>query len=113
MGNFLPLSIKLVDGKTMLVSSICEAEQALQGQWPNKDAAPYKDACRLIAAAKDGNCSPTIAFAAFKAAAIDQSLLEPAPENAEAGRRDKETKRIQASGESHSDAKILPFIRRR
>lgn len=72
MGNFLPLSIKLVDGKTM---SVCEA---LRGQWRNKAAAPYKDACRLIAAAKDGSCSPAIAFAAFKAAAIDQRLSRPA-----------------------------------
>ena len=78
MGNFLPLSITLVDGKTMSVSSICEAEVALQGQWRNKTAAPYKDACRLIAAAKEGSCSPVIAFAAFKAAAIDQHLLLPA-----------------------------------
>ncbi|MER9301934.1 DUF982 domain-containing protein [Mesorhizobium sp. M0496] len=78
MGNFLPLSIKLVDAKSMTVSSICEAEAALQGQWPNKGAAPYRDACRLIAAAKGGSCSPAIAFAAFKAAAIDQRLLQPA-----------------------------------
>jgi len=77
MGNFLPLSIKLVDGKTMNVSSICDAEVALQGQWRNKAAAHYKDACRLIAAAKAGSCKPAIAFAAFKAAAIDQRLLLP------------------------------------
>lgn len=76
MGNFLALSIKLVDGKTM---SVCEA---LQGQWRNKAAAPYKDACRLIAAAKDGSCSPAIAFAAFKAAAIDQRLSRPAAKSA-------------------------------
>lgn len=75
MGNFLPLSIKLVDGTAMRVSSICEAEVALKGQWRNKEAAPYKDACRLISAAKEGTCKPAIAFAAFKAAAIDQGLL--------------------------------------
>jgi hypothetical protein len=78
MGNFLPLSIKLMDGKTITVSSICEAEMALQGRWRNKMAAPYSDACRLIAAAKEGSSSPTLAFAAFKAAAIDQHLLLPA-----------------------------------
>ncbi|TSE07570.1 DUF982 domain-containing protein [Mesorhizobium intechi] len=76
--GFLPLSIELLDGSKMRVSSICEAEIALQGQWRSKAAAPYKDACRLIAAAKDGTCNPTIAFAAFKAAAIDQRLLLPA-----------------------------------
>jgi hypothetical protein len=82
MGNFLPLSIKLVDGKTMTVSSICQAETALQGKWPNKGAAPYRDACRLIAGAKEGSCSPAIAFAAFKAAAIDQRLLQAADKSA-------------------------------
>jgi len=82
VGNFLPLSITLVDGKTMSVSSICEAEVALQGQWRNKAAARYKDACRLIAAAKDGSCNPAIAFAAFKAAAIDQRLSRSAAKSA-------------------------------
>lgn len=76
MGNFLPLSIKLVDGRSVTVSSICEAEIALKGQWRNKEAAPYKVACRLIASAKDGTCNPAIAFAAFKAAAIDQGLVK-------------------------------------
>ncbi|ESZ77892.1 DUF982 domain-containing protein [Mesorhizobium sp. L103C105A0] len=79
MGTFLPLFVKLVDRKSMTVSSICEAEDALQGQWPNKGAAAYRDACRLIAEAKDGSCSPAVAFAAFKAAAIDQHLLQPEP----------------------------------
>jgi len=78
MGNFLPVKIKLVDGKTMSVSSIGEAEIALKCQWRNKEAAPYKDASRLIATAKNGNCKPAIAFAAFKAAAIDQRLVQPA-----------------------------------
>jgi len=32
MGSFLPIFIKLVDGKTMSVSSICEAEVVLKGQ---------------------------------------------------------------------------------
>ncbi|MES0158382.1 DUF982 domain-containing protein [Mesorhizobium sp. C268A] len=47
-------------------------------QWPNKEAAAYRNACRLIAEAKDGSCSPAVAFAAFKAAAIDQRLLQTA-----------------------------------
>ncbi|MER8430059.1 DUF982 domain-containing protein [Mesorhizobium caraganae] len=96
MGNFLPLSIKLVDGKSMTVSSICGAEAALQGQWPNKGAAPYRDACRLIAAAKGGSCSPAIAFAAFKAAAIDQRLLQPAKGSPALGMLDNVTKDLQA-----------------
>ena len=77
MGNFLPLPIKLVDGQTVSVSSVCDAEKALLGQWPNKGAASYRDACRLIAAAREGSCNPAIAFAAFKAAAIEQRRLQP------------------------------------
>ncbi|MER9743802.1 MULTISPECIES: DUF982 domain-containing protein [unclassified Mesorhizobium] len=79
MSTFLPLFVRLVDRKSMTVSSICEAEEALLGQWPNKEAAAYRNACRLIAEAKDGSCSPAVAFAAFKAAAIDQHLLQPEP----------------------------------
>jgi hypothetical protein len=75
MSDFFPVKIRLVDGNTMSVSCISEAELALKGQWLNKDAAPYKDACRLIASAKAGSCKPAIAFAAFKAAAVDQGLL--------------------------------------
>ncbi len=96
MGNFLPLSVKLVDGTKMSVSSICEAEVALQGQWRNKQAAAYKDACRLIAAARDGSCKPAIAFAAFKAAAIDQRLLvQPAAESVALKMLDDVSKDIQ------------------
>jgi Protein of unknown function (DUF982) len=76
MGKFLPLPIKLVGGQTQLISTITEAEVALQGQWRNKETAAYKNACRLIEAAKDGTCSPTVAFAAFKAAAVDQRLVQ-------------------------------------
>ncbi|UVK57389.1 DUF982 domain-containing protein (plasmid) [Mesorhizobium sp. AR02] len=95
MGNFLPLPVKLVDGRTMKVSSICEAEIALKGQWRNKEAAAYKDASRLIAAAKDGICRPTIAFAAFKAVAIDQGLLQPTGKSAALKLLDDVSKDIQ------------------
>ncbi|RWC28400.1 DUF982 domain-containing protein [Mesorhizobium sp.] len=95
MGNFSPLSIMLVDGKSMRVSSICEAEIALQGQWRNKKTAPYKDACRLIVAAKDGSCNPAIAFAAFKAAAIAQGLLRPVAKSAALKMLDNVTKDIR------------------
>ncbi|MER9403403.1 DUF982 domain-containing protein [Mesorhizobium caraganae] len=95
MSIFLLISIKLVDGISMTVSSICEAEAALQGQWPNKGAAPYKDACRLIASARGGNCSPAIAFAAFKAAVIDQRLLKPIKEGPAIGMLDDATKNLQ------------------
>ncbi|CCV05665.1 conserved hypothetical protein [Mesorhizobium metallidurans STM 2683] len=92
MGKFLPLTIKLLDGKSLMVSSICEAEAALLGNWPNKEAAAYKDAGRLIAAAKDGSCNPAVAFAAFKAAAIDQRVLQPAKQSAALGMLDEVTK---------------------
>ncbi len=96
MGNFLPLPIKLVDGQSMLVSSVCEAEKALLGQWPNKGAAVYRDASRLIAAARDGSCSPAIAFAAFKAAAIDQRLLQPSGKSSALGMLDDVTRDLQS-----------------
>ncbi|CCV05660.1 conserved hypothetical protein [Mesorhizobium metallidurans STM 2683] len=82
MGKFLPITVKLLDGTSTIVSSICDAEAALQGQWPNKTAAVFKHAARLIAAAKDGTCNPAIAFAAFKAAAIDQRVLQPIKQRA-------------------------------
>jgi hypothetical protein len=91
MGKFLPLTVKLIDGKSLMVSSICEAEAALEGQWPNKAAAAYKDAARLIAAAKDGTCSPAIAFAAFKAAAIAQRVLRPTKQSSALGMLDDVT----------------------
>jgi hypothetical protein len=111
MGNFLPLSIKLVDGKAMSVSSICEAEVALQGQWPNKAAAPYKDACRLIAAAKEGSCKPSIAFAAFKAAAIDQRLLLPAAKSAALKMLDDVSGEIQRYDEAVISRSTNPWQR--
>ena len=95
MGDFLPLFIKLVDGKTMSVSSICEAERALDDQWRNKQAAAYKDACRLIAAAKDGSCKPAIAFAAFKTAAMDQGLVQRSDKSAALRMLDEVSKEIQ------------------
>lgn len=54
MGKFLPLSICFSDGRSMQVSSISEAERALAGHWPNKEADAYREAARLLAAARDG-----------------------------------------------------------
>lgn len=95
MGQFLPLSVNLVDGNIIRVSSICEAEEALKGKWRNKEAAAYKDASRLIAAAKDGSCTPAIAFAAFKAAAIDQGLLQSTGKSAALQRLDEVSNELQ------------------
>jgi Protein of unknown function (DUF982) len=95
MGSFLPIFIKLLDGKTMWVSSISEAEVALKGLWRNKEAAAYRDACRLVASAKEGSCKPAIAFAAFKAAAIDQRLVLRSERSAALKMLDGVTKDIQ------------------
>ena len=97
MGNFLPLPIRLVDGQTVLVSSVSDAEKALLGQWPNKGAAAYRDACRLIAAAREGSCNPAIAFAAFKAAAIDQRLLQSTNKSSALRMLDDVTKDLRTS----------------
>ncbi|TIO04329.1 MAG: DUF982 domain-containing protein [Mesorhizobium sp.] len=77
MGKFLPLSICFADGRSMQVSSITEAEKALAGQWPNKEADVYREAARLLAAAREGTCTPDIAFLAFEKAARQQRLLKP------------------------------------
>lgn len=80
----------------MTISSICEAETALQGQWANKGAASYRHAWRLIVGAKEGSCSPAIAFAAFKTACIDQRLLQPTKRSPALGMLDSVTKDLQA-----------------
>ncbi|SJM33253.1 conserved hypothetical protein [Mesorhizobium delmotii] len=64
MGKFLPLLIRFVDGRL-----ITEAELALAGQWPNKEADVYREAARLLVAAREGTCTPDIAFIAFEKAA--------------------------------------------
>ena len=68
----LPLLIRFVDGRL-----ITEAELALAGQWPNKEADVYREAARLLAAAGEGICTPDIAFSAFEKAARQQRLLKP------------------------------------
>ena len=77
MGKFLPLSICFVDGRSMQVSSISEAEKALAGHWPKKEADAYREAVRLLAAARDGICTPHTAFLAFEKAARQQWVLKP------------------------------------
>jgi hypothetical protein len=76
MSRFLPLNIRFVDGTTMVVSSIAEAERALASQWRNKEAATYREAVRLLAAATGGVCKPAVAFDAFKNAAHKRGLLQ-------------------------------------
>ena len=67
-GQLLPIYIMLSDG------TVSEAEAAL---W----AVPYTDACRLIAAPRDGNCTPRYRFCvqgrgegSGPIAAVDQKL---------------------------------------
>jgi hypothetical protein len=78
MGKFLPLLVHFVDGRSMQVTSISEAEHALAArQWPNKEADVYREAVRLLAAAGEGICTSDIAFSAFEKAARQQHLLKP------------------------------------
>ncbi|CCV15401.1 DUF982 domain-containing protein [Mesorhizobium sp. YC-39] len=100
MGKFLPLTVKFLDGQSMVVSSLYEAEIALQAQWPNKQAAVFKDAGRLIAGAKDGTCNPAVAFAAFKAAAAAQRVLQPTKQSAALGMLDDVAKGFTKSDSS-------------
>ncbi|OWK21174.1 DUF982 domain-containing protein [Mesorhizobium amorphae] len=77
MSRFLPIDLTFVDGTTMVVSSITDAEKALAKQWRNKEAIDYVEAVRLLAGAKRGICKPEVAFDAFKLAALKQRLVQP------------------------------------
>jgi hypothetical protein len=78
MSRFLPLTVHFVDGGTMVVCSIADARKALGRAWKNTDAPAYLKTTRLVEDAANGICRPAIAFAAFKKAAAEQGLLEPA-----------------------------------
>ncbi|MDX8442236.1 DUF982 domain-containing protein [Mesorhizobium australafricanum] len=78
MSRFLPLTIRFVNGGTMVVTTVAEARTALAGSWKNKEAPDYLEAVRLVDDAIAGICRPAIAFAAFKKAAAQQGLLKPA-----------------------------------
>ncbi|UCI06308.1 DUF982 domain-containing protein [Mesorhizobium sp. B1-1-8] len=82
MGRFLPLTIRFVNGGTMVVASIADARKALNGAWKDKDAPAYVAAARLVDDAINGICRPAIAFAAFKKAAAEQGLLKKADPSA-------------------------------
>ena len=76
MSAFLPITIRFADGRLMLVSSTCDAEKALGGRWQDKEKRTFKEATRLLAAAREGGCKPEIAFRAFKRAARQQRMLQ-------------------------------------
>jgi hypothetical protein len=76
MRHTLPLPIRFLDARSMVVSTIADARKALDGKWCNKEAASYKRAAHLLAAAQDGTCKPAVALAAFERAARDQGLLQ-------------------------------------
>jgi hypothetical protein len=78
MSGLIPIRIRFADGRRMLVSSICDAEKALGGNWENKEKRTFKEAERLLAAAREGGCRPEIAFRAFKRAAREQRMLQSA-----------------------------------
>ncbi|MET3594500.1 hypothetical protein ABID26_003908 [Mesorhizobium shonense] len=67
-----------VGGGTMVVASIIDAKKALGGRRKSKDVPSFARAARLVDDAVAGICRPAIAFAAFKKAAAEQGLLEPA-----------------------------------
>ncbi|UVK38647.1 DUF982 domain-containing protein [Mesorhizobium sp. AR10] len=77
MSRFLPVDLTFVDGSTMVVSSLADAETAIARQWRNKTANEYAEAVRLLAEAKDGICKPAVAFDAFRRAALRQRLIQP------------------------------------
>ena len=78
MSRFLPLTIRFVNGGSMVVTTVAEAKKALAGSWKNKDAPAYVEAARLVDDAIAGTCRPAIAFAAFKKVALQQGLWKQA-----------------------------------
>lgn len=82
MSRFLPLTIRFVNGGSMVVATVAEAKKALSGAWKNKEAPAYLEAVRLVDDAIAGICRPAIAFAAFKKAAAQQGLLKSAQPSA-------------------------------
>ena len=77
MSRFLPIDVTFVDGSTMVVSSIADAQRALARQWRNKSAAEYAEAVRLLGEASSGSCKPAVAFEAFVRGALTQRRIEP------------------------------------
>ncbi|PZV39535.1 DUF982 domain-containing protein [Mesorhizobium kowhaii] len=75
MPAFMPATLRFCDNRTILVSSVAEAANALGQQWPDKTAPGYVEAARLVALAVDGTCSQRIAFDALTRAASQQNIL--------------------------------------
>ncbi|WP_421917060.1 DUF982 domain-containing protein [Mesorhizobium sp.] len=69
------LTLRFIDARSMVVSSLADARRALEGRWCNKEARSYKTAARLLAAAESGACRPAVAWSAFERAAREQGLL--------------------------------------
>jgi hypothetical protein len=89
MSGFLPVTIRFIDARSMVVSSIRDAQKAMDGRWCNKEAASYKEAARLLRAASEGACKPAVAFAAFQRAAREQGLLKTKERSVALRRLDK------------------------
>ena len=79
MTAFMPITLRFCDSKTMLVGSVADAETALRQQWPDKTAAAYIEAARLVRLAVDGSCCPRTAFEAFGKTARQQGILVARP----------------------------------
>jgi len=95
MTEFLPVTLKMADGTIRCVASLADAEAALKMQWRNPGAYSYREAVRLLAAAKTGECRPAIAFSAFTAAARQQGLLQPTRPSHALGMLDKMAQSIK------------------
>ncbi len=76
MTGFPPVTVRFIDARSMVVSSIRDAQKAMDGRWCNKEAVSYKEAARLLQAASEGACKPAVALAAFQRAAREQGLLK-------------------------------------
>jgi hypothetical protein len=75
MADFLPLVVSFPGRRPILVSSLADAEATLGSDWPDRAAASYLHAARLLAEARSGACKPRVAFEAYRIAAGRQHLL--------------------------------------
>ena len=95
MTEFLPVTLKMTDGSVKCVASLADVDAALKMQWRNTNTEGYRQAVRLLAAAKVGECRPAVAFAAFTAAARQQGLLQPLKPSQALGMLDKMAQSIK------------------
>jgi hypothetical protein len=74
---FTPLTLKLGDQAEIIVWNLTQLADALKQSWPNKRSSSYRKTARLVTGAIHGHCTPSAAYTAFMALAVEQKVLQP------------------------------------